>query len=70
MSEGVSIASVYYGPQEWRIANGQYYVKMFGTSGPGQSPHWFWGEVSQNRVPTPVIKTLGNQVDAARRGGE
>jgi hypothetical protein len=58
MSAECTVASVYYGSQEWKTVNGRWYVKMFGTSGPGQSPHWFWGEVAQDRVPAPVRKAL------------
>ena len=58
MSTEVKIASVYYGLQEWTVIYGRWYVKMFGTSGPGQLPHWFWSEVSQDDVPKAVRKKL------------
>lgn len=45
MTDEIRIASVYFGKQEWKTVDGCWYVKMFGTSGPGQTPHWFWGGV-------------------------
>lgn len=54
----VRIASVFYGPQEWKKVNGRWYVRMFGTSGPDQTPHWFWGEVEGKRVPDVVRQAL------------
>ena len=54
----IKVASVYYGRQEWKTMNRRWYVMMHGTSGPGQSPHWFWGEVSEDRVPDAVRKAL------------
>jgi hypothetical protein len=53
-----TVASVWHGQQEWTYRNGRWYVRMFGTSGPGQSPHWFWGEVCAARVPCEVKKAL------------
>ena len=58
MNTKCTVASVYYGPQEWKTVGGRWYVKMFGTSGLGQSPHWFWSEVKQEQVPAPVRKAL------------
>ena len=58
MTLEIRTASVYYGAQEWRKDNDKYYVHMFGTSGPGQSPHWFWGEVDIGRVPEAVMLAL------------
>lgn len=54
----VRIASVYYGKQQWTKSEGRWYVKMFGTTGPGQNPHWSWGEVSEGRVPVAVREKL------------
>jgi len=58
MNTEVKTASVYYGRQEWKTVEGRWYVMMFGTNGPGQLPHGFWGEVSQDRVPKPVWEKL------------
>jgi hypothetical protein len=54
----VRIASVFYGPQEWKVRNGHWYVMMHGTNGPNQTPHWFWGEVAEHKVPGPVRQAL------------
>ena len=38
---------VEYNGNVFKTEGDKLYARMFGTTGPGQKPHWSWGEISK-----------------------
>jgi len=53
----ISERTITHGGNSYRVNNGgEWQALFFGTSGPNQTPHYFYAPVEQQDVPEEVVK--------------
>jgi hypothetical protein len=49
--------TIAYGKNRFKVdADGNWSVLLFGTSGPGQNPHYYYSHVKKEKIPAEVLK--------------